>query len=85
LLVVEIADSSLQRDRHKARIYARAGVPTYWIVNLNDEQIETFSQLTGPSDPPAYRHSQDYRRGDRAPLELPDSTQLDLLVDDVLP
>lgn len=84
-LVIEVADSSLLRDRNKVRIYARAGVPTYWIVNLNDEQIETFSQLTGPSDLPAYRHSQDYRRGDRAPLELPDSTQLDLLVDDVLP
>jgi len=34
LLVVEVAESSLNRDRtFKARLYARAGVADYWIVN----------------------------------------------------
>src|SRR4051812_36814523 len=33
-LVVEIADSSLRRDRGlKKRLYARARIPEYWIVN----------------------------------------------------
>ena len=41
LLVVEIADSSLPQDRlTKSRIYARAGVPEYWIINLRDRCVE---------------------------------------------
>jgi Uma2 family endonuclease len=43
LLVVEVADSSLQQDRlTKAPIYAAAGVPEYWIVNLRDDCVEVF-------------------------------------------
>ncbi len=34
-LVVEIADSSLKYDQErKAALYARAGIPEYWILNL---------------------------------------------------
>ncbi len=40
-LVVEVADASLQLDRRvKARIYARAGITDYWIVNLLDGVVE---------------------------------------------
>lgn len=40
-LVVEAADSSLVQDRlTKAAIYAAAGVPEYWIVNLRDDCVE---------------------------------------------
>lgn len=40
-LVVEVAGSSLAKDRGpKARIYAAAGIPEYWIVNLEDRQVE---------------------------------------------
>jgi Uma2 family endonuclease len=43
LLVVEVADSSLPKDRlSKSRIYAAAGVPEYWLVNLRDRQVEVF-------------------------------------------
>lgn len=41
LLIVEIADSSLEYDRgRKLAAYARNGVPEFWIVNLLDRQIE---------------------------------------------
>jgi Uma2 family endonuclease len=41
VLVVEVADTSLTRDRgYKARLYARAGVADYWIVNLLDGALE---------------------------------------------
>src|SRR5689334_1719578 len=37
LLVVEVSDSSLVRDRGlKARLYAEAGIADYWIVNIPD-------------------------------------------------
>lgn len=39
-LVVEVADTSLRRDREtKQRVYARAGIPTYWIVDLVAREI----------------------------------------------
>ena len=43
-LVIEVADSSLLRDRRKRRIYARAGVAQYWIIDLNSNHIEMFAQ-----------------------------------------
>lgn len=43
LLVVEIADSSLAFDREtKAVLYAAAGIPEYWIVNLVADQVEVY-------------------------------------------
>lgn len=43
LLVVEVADSSLPQDRiTKARLYAAAGIPEYWIANLRDRCLEIF-------------------------------------------
>jgi Uma2 family endonuclease len=41
-LVIEVADSTLQIDRRKAKIYAEAGVPVYWIINLPERCMEVF-------------------------------------------
>jgi Uma2 family endonuclease len=42
-LVVEVAESSLDVDRHhKGGLYARAGIPDYWIVNLADRVLEVY-------------------------------------------
>jgi Putative restriction endonuclease len=44
-LIVEVADSTLDRDRTlKQTIYARAGIATYWIVNLVDRQLEVYTK-----------------------------------------
>jgi len=41
LLVVEVAGDSLPVDRQtKAIVYARAGIPEYWIVNLAESTVE---------------------------------------------
>jgi Uma2 family endonuclease len=53
-LIIEVADSTVRRDRAKAAIYARAGVPEYWIVNLQDRQIEVYSQPRGRGAKRAY-------------------------------
>jgi Uma2 family endonuclease len=40
-LLVEVADSSLSKDRRiKTRIYAAAAVPEYWVVDVNAGTIE---------------------------------------------
>jgi Uma2 family endonuclease len=48
LLLIEVADSSLEFDRReKLAVYAEAGIPEYWIVNLIDEQIEVYRNPSG--------------------------------------
>jgi Uma2 family endonuclease len=43
VLVVEVADSTLQYDRTtKARLYARNSIPEYWIVNLQERRLEVY-------------------------------------------
>lgn len=45
LMTIEIADSSLRRDRStKQRLYAEAGIPSYWIVNLRLNQVEVYEE-----------------------------------------
>jgi Uma2 family endonuclease len=41
VLTIEVSDSSLYYDWNtKLPIYAKAGIPECWMVNLEDEQIE---------------------------------------------
>lgn len=43
LLVIEVSDRTLQKDREvKIPLYADAGIPEVWIINLEDNQIECF-------------------------------------------
>jgi Uma2 family endonuclease len=86
-LLVEVADSSLEIDRQdKARVYARAGIAEYWIVNVPDRQIEVYTQPSGPaSSAPAYAHVQIFRPGSVVPLVLDGVTLGTIAVDDVLP
>ncbi len=48
LLVIEVSDSSLRFDRiTKSRLYARHGIPEYWIVNVADEVVEVHLEPAG--------------------------------------
>ena len=54
VLAVEVADTSIELDRRrKARLYARAGIPEYWVVALQERILEVF---TGPSAAGYERH-----------------------------
>ena len=47
-LIIEVADSSLTYDREvKLGLYAKAGIPNYWILNLQENCLETYSLPTG--------------------------------------
>jgi Uma2 family endonuclease len=68
-LVVEVADSSLSRDRgSKMRLYARANIPVYWLVNLISGRIEVYTDPTGPADRPSYRVGWSFGPGDEVPV-----------------
>jgi Uma2 family endonuclease len=85
-LVIEVADSSLLRDqRDKTRIYARGGIPCYWIINLVDKRIEIYTQPSGPTPVPAYGAFQTNQPGDALPLVLDGNTVGTVPVADLLP
>jgi Uma2 family endonuclease len=85
-LVIEVADSSLTRDRtDKGRLYARAGIVCYWIVNLADRQVEVYSDPAGPPDIPAFRRRQVFLESDSVPLTLDGQEVARLPVLDLLP
>ncbi|MCS7300287.1 MAG: Uma2 family endonuclease, partial [Fimbriimonadales bacterium] len=45
LLVIEVADTSLSHDRgRKLRLYAKHGIPEYWIVNLKQRVLEVYRE-----------------------------------------
>jgi Uma2 family endonuclease len=47
LLLIEVSDSSLCFDRGvKAKVYAKAGVPEYWVVNVPRRTVEVLSVPT---------------------------------------
>jgi Uma2 family endonuclease len=53
-LVIEVSDTTLAFDRDvKLPLYARAGVPEVWIVNLPANQVEIFREPVGDR----YRHA----------------------------
>jgi hypothetical protein len=85
-LLVEVANTSLLRDRQdKARIYARANVVCYWIVNLEDRRVEVHTQPSGPVALPAYASVQSYGAGDSVPLLLDGVGVASIPVADLLP
>lgn len=82
-LIVEVADSTLQRDRTiKKRIYARAGIRVYWIINLIDRLIEVYSD---PDNKGEYRERRDYGTGDSIPFLIEGRIVGQISVDQLLP
>ena len=79
LLVIEVADSSLNHDRTvKAILYAQAGIPEMWLADLVNERLE---RHTEPS-PAGYRLIAVAHRGETLPSTvLPD---LSFSLDDLL-
>src|SRR5262245_44014948 len=68
-LVIEVADSSVAKDRRwKKRIYARAKIPVYWIVNLIDRQIEVYTGPSGETKRPTYANRTDCKEPDTVPV-----------------
>ncbi|HZQ07079.1 MAG TPA: Uma2 family endonuclease [Anaerolineae bacterium] len=62
LLVIEVADTSIEYDRLvKIPLYARAKISEAWLVDLNREVIQVFSE---PRDG-QYQRRHEFRRGEQ--------------------
>lgn len=69
-LIVEVSDTTLQRDGRtvKKQIYARAGIAIYWIVNLVEGLVEVYSQPLVEVEPSDYSQRIDFGRSAVLPI-----------------
>ena len=86
-LTVEVAESSLALDRQrKGSLYARAGLPDYWVLNLVDRVLEVYREPAPDSAAPfgwRYGRSEVFEASARVtPLAAPGSS---ILVSQLLP
>ncbi len=85
-LVVEVSDSTLGRDRGtKRRIYARAGIAVYWLINLIENRVEVYTNPTGATDEPDYQQQQVFSASDTLSLMIEDQEVGLIAVKDLLP
>ena len=85
-LIIEVSDTTLQRDRTvKKRIYARAGISIYWIVNLVEEQVEVYSQPLVEVEQPDYSQRLDFGRSAVIPIIIEGIEIGAIAVDALLP
>jgi len=78
-LTVEVAESSLALDRQrKGSLYARAGLPDYWVLNLVDRVLEVYREPAPDSAAPfgwRYGRSEVFEASARVtPLAAPGSS-----------
>jgi Uma2 family endonuclease len=61
LLIIEVADSSVEYDRDiKRPLYAEAGISEFWLVNLPQATIEIYTQPIGAT----YQELRTVKRGE---------------------
>jgi len=84
-LVIEVSDTTLTDDREaKGRLYARARLPVYWIINLPDSKIEVYTEPKAGKRA-AYRQRQEYSVPLSVPLILGETKAGKVAVRELLP
>jgi Uma2 family endonuclease len=82
VMIVEISDSTLTKDRGEKQVnYARGGVSVYWIVNLIERQVEVY---TGPNLD-SYSSCIIYKSGQSVPVVIDGVEVGQIAVADILP
>jgi Uma2 family endonuclease len=82
VLLIEVSETSLDRDKgKKLLIYARSGIPIYWIVNLVDNRIEVY---TNPG-PDGYQSSEILKPGQDVAVSIEGVEVGRIAVTDILP
>jgi Uma2 family endonuclease len=79
LLLVEVADSSLEKDQSiKVPMYAQAGIEILWIVNLIEDVVEVYST------PVAGTYAELRRASHGETLPLPFAERISIAVDEIM-
>lgn len=67
--LIEYSDSSLKKDlEQKARIYAKAGIKEYWVINLKKNELIVFRSLANGE----YQKVETLTQGTISPLDFPE-------------
>lgn len=75
VLLIEVADSTLSKDLGaKKRLYAEAGVPIYWVVDAQKDEVHVFVEPKGGD----YASTEVYRAPQEIPLPFGDGLALPL-------
>ena len=83
-LAIEVSDVTLTIDQIvKKRVYARAKVPVFWIVNLPNFRIEVFTEPKGGKSAD-YRRCDIFKDGHRVPLTIAGAKRKFLDVSEIL-
>jgi hypothetical protein len=85
-LVVEVAESSLRKNLSETlQIYARAGLPLYWVLNLVARRVEVYSQPVVEGESARYASAESFEPGSDVPLVLDGHEVARIPVRDLLP
>jgi Uma2 family endonuclease len=85
-LLIEVADSSREIDLGmKSRIYASAGIPEYWVIDLCNSRVEVFQDPRAAGSAATYRTHETYGRDDQILIRIDDVNCGKLSVVDLLP
>jgi Uma2 family endonuclease len=80
LLIVEVSDSTVTADRKvKLPLYAAAGIPDAWLVNIPRRSVEVHLEPRGGR----YQQVTVFRKGERIPLMV--LPEVSVAVEDILP
>lgn len=83
VLVIEVADHSLDHDRrNKLKIYAAANIPTYWVVNIPERKVEVYQAPVPASG--EYARSATFGEGEMIPMDLGKLRSLTISASEVL-
>ena len=78
VLVMELSVTTVAEDREKAAVYARGGVPEYWLVAPRERRVEVHR---GPEPDGTYRDKRTYTEGEAIPWpERADTVDVDELL-----
>ena len=85
-ILVEVADATLRRDQTlKKQLYAKAGIPIYWIVNLPLNQIEVYTKPFMTTNDANYQEQHTYMLTDSAPVVIENKLVGEIPVVQVMP
>ena len=84
-LVVEVSETTYDRDRgYKWVMYARSGIPVYWIVNIVNPARMRIEVYTDPG-PDGYRSCVEFKTGEQIPVIIDGKPFPPIAVNDILP
>jgi Uma2 family endonuclease len=85
-LIVEVSDTSVVRDQSlKKAIYAQAGIPIYWLVNLLEQRVEVYAEPSESGETSDYRQRTDFSLDGQIPLVLDGTSIASLAVREFMP